>query len=187
LFWMKRHATELTGAVRTHHTGSVAFPRAELWFPPFCRIALSMRIGLAALLANLRRTLPFRLGQPTTLAEASLGSSSSAGRQPTQASGAISVLLLASGPSAIRWRVVTVVVNAINGILSRPFAHVGHETSERCPPPFTDRNTPATISRIGGMLWIQAALLHRNPDLVQRMPRVMASCVTVNDCAHKTR
>jgi hypothetical protein len=37
------------------------------------------------------------------------------------------------------------------------------------------------------MLWIQAALLHRNPDLVQRMPRVMASCVTVNDCAHKTR
>jgi hypothetical protein len=60
---------------------------------------------------------------------------------------AIALLLFVCRPPAILWRVVSVYVNSVNGmIFGWLFAHVGKKVFKLCPPVANRYSTPAVMS-----------------------------------------
>ena len=94
----------------------------------------------------------------------------------TDTSGTLSVSTLvpllfgARGPTAILWRVGTIVVDAVNGVIGRWLsAHV----RQKClvvRPSVANRNSTPAIARIPAISWILATLEHVRPRLVFSRP-----------------
>lgn len=76
----------------------------------------------------------------------------------------VPILLCASRPSNIAWRVRTVVVDALEGMVRcRAWPHVEQKKLERIAPPVADRDATAAVSRVSSRLRIQTARLHSAP------------------------
>ena len=74
---------------------------------------------------------------------------------------------MCSSPPAICWRVVSVVVDAINGVLGRrASAHVAQERFERMKPRFAHANPAPAVVGIARGAWVAASGQHRPPDAV---------------------
>ena len=55
----------------------------------------------------------------------------------------VSLLLATARPSAVFRRVVTIIVNAVERVASRPFTHVGRKIGIGRAPAFADANSPS--------------------------------------------
>ena len=77
----------------------------------------------------------------------------------------VSVLFLASCPSAVLWRVVSIVVDAVKRLSFRFFTHVCEEVIKLIPP-FTNSNSSASIVWKGFVSWIKASSPHCDPNIV---------------------
>jgi hypothetical protein len=79
----------------------------------------------------------------------------------------ISRLLLCCCPSAVAWFVISIAVQAINGVFGRWFsAHVFQKIDDRCKPSFANPNAAPTVIFIVRRLWIVATLFHPYPRRV---------------------
>jgi hypothetical protein len=80
-------------------------------------------------------------------------------------------LFLCARPSTIARLVVSVVVNAVNGVPGGwPVAHIGEECRERRAPPIADRDSSFAVARERRVIAVVAALNHLVPDAVDRVP-----------------
>jgi hypothetical protein len=79
---------------------------------------------------------------------------------------AIAILLAGCRPYDVARFIVTIVVKALNGMMSGwARTHVGKKIGE-FKPTITDLNTASAISRVAILLGIQASALHPVPNLV---------------------
>jgi len=80
-------------------------------------------------------------------------------------SGIVSLLPPAC-PATVFRRIITIVINAINtGFVIRSFPHINIEVFKRVKPSITNFNTPPTISSVGLISRIIAALFKMHPAL----------------------
>src|SRR5690606_10035571 len=81
----------------------------------------------------------------------------------------VALLSQNSGPTAVSWLVIPVVIYAIDGVLRRrPRAHVGKKCFEAIPPPVTDANAAPTVVFVACYSGVLAPGLHRGPSIVFR-------------------
>lgn len=80
----------------------------------------------------------------------------------------ISGLFRAGRPSTIRWRVGTIVVDAIQRFVGRPFSHIGQKVAELFPSS-ADRNAATSIMRVTIVRGIFTSFTHR-------LPRAIGGC-----------
>jgi hypothetical protein len=71
-----------------------------------------------------------------------------------------------AGPTAVVGRVWSFIVDAVYRQPFRLISHVGVKVLERVNPAVADGNAPATVMPKIFVIWIQATLLHRSPDIV---------------------
>lgn len=78
----------------------------------------------------------------------------------------VTLLLGACGPTAVLWRIRTVVVDAINRMfVRRSSAHVGQEGFVGVSPSGADLNASPAVASVARALWICAALNDASPCL----------------------
>lgn len=70
-----------------------------------------------------------------------------------------------SRPLTVSWFIVAIVVDAVYLHFSRSLAHVGQEAFEGIPP-FTDVDPASAVIFISCVIWILAAISHRNPNIM---------------------
>lgn len=76
-------------------------------------------------------------------------------------------LLFAACPATIRWFIISVIVNALNGVSGRRLSHVLKERDEAVSPTVADGYTSATVGRVSIAFRIEASLLHLNPSTIK--------------------
>lgn len=81
-------------------------------------------------------------------------------------------ILAARRPPAILWRVVTIIVDAIKFMFQWPEPHVRHESPERYFPSSAYANPTAAVILVSLVVAVIAALFHRAPNAIERMPAV---------------
>jgi hypothetical protein len=72
-------------------------------------------------------------------------------------------------PAAVSRLVVAVVVDAVEVLSGRAFAHVGEKLAERFSPLVTNFDTAPAIAGVTGGFWPVAPRYHRVPSAVERM------------------
>lgn len=186
LFWMKCHTTVSADAIWSSHGGTVARSRAILGLMPFGGVALTMRIGLLALLANLRWAFTERVGSNSTLPFELQAQCLRCWRVGRVIRTAICSLFCARGPSAITRFVMAVVIDSIERQSLWAWSHVIKEVRKRCLPfiAYGDASTSVACIRLVGNS--AAPLLHRSPYVVERMFWQMSARQSV-DCFHCER
>jgi hypothetical protein len=90
-------------------------------------------------------------------------------RRPWRCLAAIVGLLFLVGPVAIRWRIWTIVVNAVNCVLRRwARPHVSIECREVVLPRLAYCNPPPAIRLVLVIFRVKTALFHESPHIVFR-------------------
>lgn len=93
---------------------------------------------------------------------------------------AIERLFLASGPAAVPWFVVAVVVNAVKRQLMPSWPHILTEVFESLPawcrsaPSFANGNPATAPIPVFGSVWIRTSLNHICPSVVDRLLGLVA-------------
>ena len=88
-------------------------------------------------------------------------------RQPSRSGASIPSLLAFICPSAIRWRIVTAIIDSIDAVCWGWFRpHVGVEVGERVQPVCADSNTSTAVPLVVRFILIKATLFHARPCLV---------------------
>lgn len=83
----------------------------------------------------------------------------------------VPALFGSSGPPAVIWRVITVIINAVDRVLRcRALTHVGKEILETRSPSSTYRNAAATVICKGPVRTVLATVDHVAPAHVERRP-----------------
>ncbi len=81
----------------------------------------------------------------------------------------ISMLLSRCRPSAIFWRVVTIIINSINRIFRGwSLSHISKKVLKRINPALTDSYSASTVIFILINIFIVASLFYTNPDFIFR-------------------
>jgi hypothetical protein len=91
----------------------------------------------------------------------------------------IRVLLLASGPAAIAWLVVAVVVDAIKGCAFRSRPHVGEEVF-KCAPTGAELDATASVILVRRVFLVCTSALHCAPRGIFRRLKAAVVGIPVN-------
>lgn len=86
-------------------------------------------------------------------------------RQETIAARIICLFLI-GGPTTIAWRIWTIIIDTINGVIFRPWSHVTNELHRVSAPLIGHCNAAASITRVSFAVRLVAAFLDACPDLV---------------------
>ena len=92
-------------------------------------------------------------------------------RMPIRRSTSIFALLFASGPAAVFWAIVAIVVDAVDGQTFRFRPHVGVEVFKRFKPSGAYLNAAPTPVFIVSIIRVIAAFVHVAPSVVFRCMR----------------
>ena len=72
-------------------------------------------------------------------------------------------------PPAVRWLIISVVVNAVNFVSIRPLAHVANKFAKRIYPLFAYGYSSASVILVTLVMRVKATLLHRTPSPIKGM------------------
>jgi len=75
-------------------------------------------------------------------------------------------LLFSGRPSTIARLVITIIVDAFNGISSRRFSHILQESNKAIFPTITNGNSSTAVISVSGIFGVKTSLFHGNPCAV---------------------
>jgi hypothetical protein len=85
--------------------------------------------------------------------------------RPVSVIAAVSVLLNVSGPSAIFWAVVSIIIDAIKALTCRPLSHVSKEVFKVFPA-LANLYSTASVVRPARHSWVSAPSEHACPNAI---------------------
>lgn len=91
---------------------------------------------------------------------------------------AVDALFMRGGPSTVVWRVVTIVINAVNGFAGGLVAHVRKEIGKILPA-FANAYASCSVPFIRRVVRVFASLAYAPPDIVSRWLLSLSSLVAV--------
>ena len=153
LGWAERAATEIADRIWSHLGAAVTLTRAVSLFLVSAVVDEQRATCLTWARHDAARVARCRQDSRVCLAVA-----------PARAS--IVGLLARSGPAAVAWFVVAVVVDALERQSIWTPAHVCNEARERVPPFLADRDTASAVVVERLRAWVGATLNHRLPRVV---------------------